>query len=260
MRVTMDRYEADWDMVKRGWDCHVHGIGRRFATASEAIRTQYEENPRVNDQWLEPFVVAGTDGEPVGRIEDGDAVVFFNFRGDRAIEISLAFTKGSDFKAFDRGRVPKVVYAGMLQYDGDLKLPERFLVPPPAIKNTLGENLAAAGVTQYAISETQKYGHVTYFWNGNRSGKFDDKLEVYKEIPSDTVPFEQRPWMKAAEITDEHLATFCVESSWDGLADALRRTYGDLATRLVLYSAAFESGDRLLHYGEVARRITAATA
>jgi len=134
---------------------------------------------------------------------DGDSVVFFNFRGDRAIEITQAFCAGPEFKAFDRGAVPKVCYAGMLEYDGDLKLPKRFLVPPPAIKGTLGEHLAAAGISQYAISETQKYGHVTYFWNGNRSGKFDEKLEVYREIPSDLVPFEQRPWMKAAEITDE---------------------------------------------------------
>ena len=91
----------------------------------------------------------------------------------------------------------------MLQYDGDLLLPERFLVSPPAIENTLGEYLASAGISQLAISETQKYGHVTYFWNGNRSGKFDEETETYVEIPSDIVPFEQRPWMKSAEITDE---------------------------------------------------------
>jgi 2,3-bisphosphoglycerate-independent phosphoglycerate mutase len=91
----------------------------------------------------------------------------------------------------------------MLQYDGDLLIPKRFLVAPPAIKDTMGQYLAAEGVTQLAISETQKYGHVTYFWNGNRSGKFDEETETYIEIPSDVLPFEQRPWMKAAEITDE---------------------------------------------------------
>jgi 2,3-bisphosphoglycerate-independent phosphoglycerate mutase len=128
--------------------------------------------------------------------------VFFNFRGDRAIEISRAFEE-EDFSVFDRKRYPKVEYAGMLQYDGDLFIPKRFLVAPPAIRHTMGENLAEQGVTQLAISETQKYGHVTYFWNGNRSGKFDDSLETYIEVPSDVIPFEQRPWMKAAEITDE---------------------------------------------------------
>jgi 2,3-bisphosphoglycerate-independent phosphoglycerate mutase len=201
MKITMDRYEADWPMVALGWKTHVHGEGEKFNSATDAVNAFRQREPRVSDQNLPPFVIA-KDGKPVGTIQDGDSVVFFNFRGDRAIEITQAFT-GAEFKPFDRGRLPKVCYAGMLQYDGDLKLPERFLVAPPAIKNTLGEQLAAAGVSQYAISETQKYGHVTYFWNGNRSGKFDDKLEQYKEIPSDSVPFEQRPWMKAAEITDE---------------------------------------------------------
>ncbi len=94
----------------------------------------------------------------------------------------------------------------MMQYDGDTKLPPRFLVEPPTIDRTLGEYLARNGVSQYAISETQKFGHVTYFWNGNRSGKFDEASETYVEIPSDIVPFEQRPWMKCAEITDALIA------------------------------------------------------
>jgi 2,3-bisphosphoglycerate-independent phosphoglycerate mutase len=79
-------------------------------------------------------------------------------------------------------------------------------VYPPAIDRTVGEYLARNGVSQLAISETQKFGHVTYFWNGNRSGRFDDELETYVEIPSDTLPFEERPWMKAAEITDRLVA------------------------------------------------------
>jgi 2,3-bisphosphoglycerate-independent phosphoglycerate mutase len=94
-----------------------------------------------------------------------------------------------------------VLYAGMMEYDGDLHIPRHYLVEPPAIEHTMGEYLARNAVSQLAISETQKYGHVTYFWNGNRSGKFEDN-ETYIEIPSDRVPFDQRPWMKAAEITD----------------------------------------------------------
>ncbi len=199
MTITMDRYEADWSMVQRGWDIHVRGAGRPFVSAHEAIVT-YRNELNVIDQDLPGFVVV-KDGEPVGPIEDGDAVVFFNFRGDRAIEISRAFTE-ENFTAFDRGLLPKVTYAGMMQYDGDTKMPPRFLVEPPAIDRTLGEYLARNGIPQYAISETQKYGHVTYFWNGNRSGKFDEALETYIEITSDIVPFEQRPWMKCAEITD----------------------------------------------------------
>jgi len=93
----------------------------------------------------------------------------------------------------------------MMEYDGDLHIPKHFLVAPPAIDHTMGELLAQNHVPQLAISETQKYGHVTYFWNGNRSGMFDSGVETYVEIPSDLVPFEQRPWMKAAEITDRVL-------------------------------------------------------
>lgn len=197
MFITMDRYNANWHMVELGWQIHVLGEGRQFATAKEAIETLRGETKAI-DQDLPPFVIA-KNGEPVGTINDGDSVVFFNFRGDRALELTRAF-EDETFTHFDRKRHPKVCYAGMLQYDGDLKLPTRFLVPPPAIRDTSGQWMSETGLKQFACSETQKYGHVTYFWNGNRSGKFDG--ETYLEIQSDIVPFEQRPWMKAAEITD----------------------------------------------------------
>ena len=209
MKITMDRYEADWSMVDRGWQTHVLGEGRQFTSAEEAVKT-YREETKVIDQDLPPFVIA-ENGKPVGTIEDGDSVVFFNFRGDRSIEISKAFdTPEGEFTPFDRKRVPNVVYAGMLEYDGDLHIPHKYLVSPPEITNTMGEYLTLSGVSQLAISETQKYGHVTYFWNGNRSGKFSEELETYIEIPSDVVPFEQRPWMKCAEITDKLIE--CIES------------------------------------------------
>ncbi len=200
MKITMDRYEADWSMVERGWHTHVLGEGRQFSSAAEAVTT-YRQETGVIDQDLPAFVIA-KDGVPVGTIEDGDSVIFFNFRGDRAIEISKTFD-AVEFDKFDRVRVPAVKYAGMLEYDGDAHIPSKFLVNPPEITNTMGEYLADSGVNQAAVSETQKYGHVTYFWNGNRSGKFSEELETYVEIPSDVVPFEQRPWMKCAEITDK---------------------------------------------------------
>ena len=208
MQITMDRYEANWSMVERGWYTHVLGEGRYFESAEEAITT-YRNETKVIDQDLPPFVIA-KDGKPVGTIEDGDSVIFYNFRGDRSIEISKAFESGVEFDKFDRKRVPSVLYAGMLEYDGDLHIPSRYLVSPPEITNTMTEYLVSAGINQLAISETQKYGHVTYFWNGNKSGKFSDELETYIEIPSDVVPFEQRPWMKCAEITDELIA--CLRS------------------------------------------------
>ena len=200
MKITMDRYEANWSMVEKGWHTHVLGEAPQFASAAEAITSLREQNKGVIDQDLPPFVIAD-GGDPVGTIQDGDSVIFFNFRGDRAIEISLAFEK-EDFTKFDRVRFPKVTYASMLEYDGDLHIPSRYLVPPPSIKHTLGEYLCGQGIRSLAISETQKYGHVTYFWNGNRSGKISEELETYIEIPSDVIPFEERPWMKSAEITD----------------------------------------------------------
>ena len=228
MNITMDRYEANWSMVERGWACHVLGEGRQFASAEEAINAYRAEAP-VLDQDLPAFVIA-ENGTPVGTINDGDSVIFYNFRGDRAIEISKTFEGGAEFDKFDRKRVPDVVYAGMLEYDGDLHIPKNYLVSPPEISNTMGEYLAGTGVRSYAISETQKYGHVTYFWNGNRSGKFSEELETYVEIPSDVVPFEQRPWMKCAEITD-------------ALIEALRSGSYDC------YRVNFPNGDMVGHTG-----------
>jgi 2,3-bisphosphoglycerate-independent phosphoglycerate mutase len=204
MQVTMDRYEADWRIVERGWKTHVHGDAKPFRSAREAIETFYREDPRRTDQNLPAFVVTD-DAGPVGPMRDGASVVLFNFRGDRAMELARAFEE-DDFSAFDRGTRPDVAFAGMMEYDGDLHVPKRYLVSPPAIDRTLGEYLVHNDVRQLAISETQKFGHVTYFWNGNRSGYIDESRELYVEIPSETLPFEERPWMKAAEITDRLVA------------------------------------------------------
>jgi len=200
MQVTMDRYEANWGMVEKGWQTHVQALGRQFASAKEAIETYRAETGCI-DQDLPAFVVA-RNGAPVAKIENGDSVILFNFRGDRAQEISLAFDR-KEFDKFDRGDYTGVKFAGMLQYDGDLNIPENYLVQPPVITNTLTEVLCQAGISEYAVSETQKYGHVTYFWNGNRSGKVCEELEVYEEIPSDVIPFEQAPAMKSKEITEK---------------------------------------------------------
>ena len=201
MQITMDRYQANWGMVKAGWDIHVHGEGRAFGSAREAIETYRTEQPGVIDQDLPGFVIA-ENGTPVGTMQDGDSVILFNFRGDRALELSMAFDGDASFDKFDRGAVPKVLYAGMLEYDGDLHIPHKYLVNPPQIRNTLTELLVENGINEYACSETQKYGHVTYFWNGNRSEKFSEELETWQEVPSDVRSFDECPWMKGTEITD----------------------------------------------------------
>ncbi len=201
MVTTMDRYFADWNIVKRGYDAHVHGIGRKFRSAKEAVETFYNEDPKITDQYLPAFVIAEND-EPVGKIVDNDSVIFFNFRGDRAIEITMAF-ENDDFTYFDRGKSPNVIFAGMMEYDGDLHLPKNYLVSPPFIDKTVSEYLCGEGIKSFAISETQKFGHVTYFWNGNKSGYVNEKLETYIEIPSDKIQFDKAPKMKAIEITEK---------------------------------------------------------
>jgi 2,3-bisphosphoglycerate-independent phosphoglycerate mutase len=249
MLTTMDRYEADWRIVERGWNAHVHGVGRQFQSAREAIESFRAETPEIQDQFLPPFVIA-EQSRPVGTMTDGDAVVFFNFRGDRAIEISRAFEEGAAFDGFDRGTVPDIMYAGMTLYEGDLNIPARYLVAPPAIDRTLSEFLAHSGVTQLALSETQKYGHVTYFWNGNRGGKFDEQTETYVEIPSDLVGFETRPWMKVAQITDRTIEAlvsgehrFCRINYPNG--DMVGHT-GDIAATMLGVSAVDLALSRLI--------------
>jgi len=228
MVITMDRYESNWKMVEEGWQIHVEGKGRQFASATQAIET-YRQEKGVNDQFLPGFVIAA-DGRPVGTIDDHDSVILFNFRGDRALEISRAFDD-KDLPYIKRDKVPAVMYAGMLEYDGDLHIPHRFLVEPPHIKHTLSEYLVDKKISSYAISETQKFGHVTYFWNGNRSEKFDEKLETWVEVKSDVVPFEQRPWMKCAEITDQ-------------LCDAIT------AGKYAFLRTNFPNGDMVGHTGD----------
>lgn len=241
MCTTMDRYEADWSVVARGWEAHVVGTARPFPSVAEALATLRAEDPTVSDQFLPAFTVVGADGAPVGAVRPGDAVVLFNFRGDRMIEIYRALTE-EPFDRFDRGPVPAdLLVAGMTLYDGDLGIPARYLVQPQRVDGTVSEVVARAGLAQVAIAETQKFGHVTYFWNGNRSDKFDPALEEYVEIPSDQVPFEQRPWMKSAETADE-----------------IVRRIGE--RRFAFIRANFAAGDMVGHTGDVAASTAAVEA
>ena len=241
MAITMDRYEADWPMVARGWATHVRGEGRGFESVKAALQELRAEPGGKSDQTLAPFVIVDAKGAPIGRVQDGDAFVFWNFRGDRAIEITRAFEEAT-FTAFDRGPQPQVRYAGMMQYDGDLAEPKRFLVEPPVIERTMGEFLAKLRLKTLAVSETQKYGHVTYFWNGNRSGLLEPDFEEYVEVPSDRISFDQRPQMRAHEITDLVLQTLAVADP----PDFVRLNY--------------PNGDMVGHTGNLAATIEAIQA
>ncbi|CAK9219035.1 unnamed protein product [Sphagnum troendelagicum] len=204
MAVTMDRYENDWGVVKRGWDAQVLGEApHQFKSCLEALKTLKENDPKLNDQYYPPFVIVDDEGKPVGPIVDGDALITFNFRADRMVMAAKAF-EFEDFDKFDRVRVPKIKYAGMLEYDAEIKLPKHYLVAPPHIGETSGEYLVHNGVRTFACSETVKFGHVTFVWNGNRSGQFSETLEEYVEIPSDQgISFNVKPEMKAIAIAEK---------------------------------------------------------
>jgi len=237
MVTTMDRYNADWSVVARGWQAHVLGQGRGFRSATEAVETMYAEDEKITDQYLPAFVIVDEKDSPIGTIRDGHGVVNFNFRGDRAIEISRAFEE-KEFHEFDRQTTPDILYAGMMEYDGDLHIPKQYLVSPPEIDRVLSEYLCTSGVTSFALSETQKYGHVTYFWNGNRSGYIDAQLETFVEIPSDRIEFDKAPKMKARQIADK--------------AEELLRT-----GRYRFGRVNFANGDMVGHTGNMEATITA---
>ena len=273
MVATADRYESDWGMVKRGWDMMVHGKApRQFKHASEAIRVLRQENPHLQDQYLPPFVIvediaarsalparailarasaatkAGRKMLPIGKVQDGDAFIYYDFRADRAVEIAQAFTE-VNFDKFDRAKpgaklaaakttqakvkdgkltiasqksmkfaqdsqdskpskaaqnwLPDIYFAGLTEYNSDKHIPKNILVPPIKIEQPLNTFLSQNKIFQMAISETVKFGHITYYFNGNSYKKARGEGQV--EILSDTLPFNTRPWVKSAEITDAAL-------------------------------------------------------
>lgn len=205
MVCVADRYENDWSVVARGWDMMVNGeADYYFHSAEEGVSILRRINPAVQDQNLPPFVVVDTEEKPVGKIEKGDALIYFDFRADRAIEIAMAFTYW-DFPYFNRGNyTPDDVYfVGMCEYNSDTHVPEHRLVEPVYINETLSQFLGEKNVPQLAVSETVKFGHVTYYFNGNSYEKAP--REEHIRIDSYTEPFETRPWMRSAEITDKVL-------------------------------------------------------
>ena len=202
MACVADRYENDWEMVKKGFDMMVHGEADFFfRTPEEAIQILRRINPEVQDQDLQPFVIVDDMDKPVGLVKEGDALIYFDFRADRAIEIAQAFTYW-DFPYFDRGSYTpdKVYFVGMTEYNSDTHVPEHRLVQPVKIYDALNKFLEARGVSQLAVSETVKFGHITYYFNGSSYEKA--RGEEFIEIASDTEPLDTRPWMKTAEITD----------------------------------------------------------
>ena len=203
MVYVADRYENDWQVVARGFNAMVNGkADYYYKSAEEAVLALRGADSAVQDQYLPAFVIVDDNKKPVGTIEKGDALIYFDFRADRAIEIAQAFTYW-DFPYFDRGdyRPDDVYFVGMTEYNSDTHVPEHRLVEPVEITDTLNQFLSAKGISQFAISETVKFGHITYYFDGNSYDKLEG--EEFCEVASYTEPFETRPWMKCAEITDK---------------------------------------------------------
>ncbi len=200
--TVSDRYENDWGVVARGWDMMVNGeADYYFKSAEEGIVMLRRINPSVQDQDLPAFVIVDNNDKPVGKINKGDVLIYFDFRKDRAIEIAQAFTYW-DFPYFNRGSyTPDDVYfVGMTEYNSDTHVPEHRLIEPEEMNETLNWFLSSRGISQLAVSETLKFGHITYYFDGNSYEKHPG--EEFIEIESFKDYSTNRPWMKSADITD----------------------------------------------------------
>lgn len=203
-QITMDR-DQNWKKVEQGWNLHVLGKGERhFASMREAVEQFRQTDPGIVDQDLPGFVIV-RDGQPVGPMEDQHCLIFTNFRADRALEFTHAVLD-EDFPHFDRGPRPQLQFAGMMMYDQDLYLPPNYLVGTPRVENPFGKRILERGLRQFRLTETQKFAHVTFFFNGGYREPLDRSREIYHLIESDKVDsFAQAPSMKAMEITDQAL-------------------------------------------------------
>ncbi len=202
MTTVADRYENDWSVVARGWDMMVNGeADYYFRSATEGINMLRRINPSVQDQDLPAFVVVDENEKPVGTIEKGDVLIYFDFRADRAIEIAQAFTYW-DFPYFNRGnyKPDDVYFVGMMEYNSDTHVPEHRLVEPVRIEHTLNKFLGEKKISDFAVSETIKFGHITYYFNGNSYNKADK--EEFLEIEGSADAPTARPWMMVSEITN----------------------------------------------------------
>ncbi len=256
MVFIADRYESDWSIVKKGWDALVYGkADHYFTNATQAITEMRVKKPSLQDQYFPSFVIVGQDSDhlpdssqPVGLVKDGDSFIYYDFRADRALEITKALTE-QNFHGFDRGtennRPLNVYFAGMTEYDADQHIPAHCLVAPIKITNTLHEILSRNNISQLAVAETVKFGHITYYFNGNSYEPA--KKEEFLEIKSDTRPFDERPWMKAAEITD-------------AILEKISETDPNGKPKYQFVRINYAGGDMVGHFGELEPTIVAMEA
>ncbi len=193
---AMDR-DRRWDRTERAYLALVEGLGKKTRDPVAAVEKLYKKN--ITDEFVEPHVVIDENGKPLGRVKDGDGVIFFNFRADRARQLTRAFVD-DNFYGFQRRSRPRVNFVSMTMYDAALDIPAAF--PPQELHNTLGEVLAANGLKQLRIAETEKYAHLTFFFNGGREKPYPGEERIL--VPSPKVStYDLQPEMSAAGIARE---------------------------------------------------------
>ncbi len=196
---ALDRDER-WERVERAFNALVNGEGRKVSSAREAVEKSYCSD--VTDEFMEPSIIYNDDS-PVGLIQDGDAVIFINFRADRAREITKTLTD-PHFEGFPRQSIPKLSsFVTMTAYDDDFDFPVAF--PPVKLTNILGEIVSRQKLKQLRIAETEKYAHVTYFFNGGAEEPFEGEDRCLIPSPKDVATYDLKPEMSAYEVTDEVL-------------------------------------------------------
>ena len=194
---AMDR-DKRWERIQQAYNLLVKGEGAAFTSAAEGIKASYEAD--VTDEFIKPIVITGADGQPLAKIEEGDAVIFMNFRNDRAREITAVLTQ-NDMPDFGMKVIPNLYYCCMTPYDASFT-GLHILFDKELVKDTLGEVVSKAGKRQLRIAETEKYAHVTFFFNGGRETPFENEDRILVNSPK-VATYDLQPEMSAPEVTEK---------------------------------------------------------
>jgi len=229
---AMDR-DNRWQRVEEAWNALVHGQGRQGSDPLKVVEDAYAAGE--SDEFIKPTVISRHEA-PVGVISDDDGVLFFNFRADRARELCRAFTEDG-FTEFPTGRRPSLVdFATCTRYEKDFDLPVLF--PPKELRHILGEEISAHGLKQLRIAETEKYAHVTYFFNGGRETVFEGETRILVESPREVKTYDLKPQMSALKVTSS-----LIESLEENHYDLVVLNYanGDMVGHTGILEAAVEA-------------------
>ena len=196
----MDRYQAQTEMLVKAFDVCVAGKAPVISDWRAYLDDFYQKNPGLSDEQLPPAILDANN-----LIKNGEAVLLLNYRGDRAVETARMFDCGDYLTQEQYAQIKDCYFAGILQYDAELGLPKNYLCEPPVINDTLTAHLCQHGVRQFTVTETVKFGHMTYFFNGNKSAPLDAQLEKWVELPSDKLNnlYDQAPRMQAMPIINQ---------------------------------------------------------